>query len=99
MSKGASDRILVEGVVITPEHIAPALSVMRRYRFTANDVIGSLTKAGVPLPQARRAADRLIQRQRKAGEIVFNSSGATRDRAWTYRHHPAHQPARRSNSE
>lgn len=95
MAEEAHKPITVEGVVIEEHQVAAAISVMRRYRFTVGDVVDALRKSGVPSVQAYRGADRLIQRERKAGMIVFNKSGVAGKRTWTYKLHSAHRPARR----
>lgn len=70
----------VDGVIIPMEALDKARRYMaRRSRFTAldvTDVIGAgLEECGMPgqVDVACRAADRLLQQERKAGRIVFIS--------------------------
>lgn len=68
----------VYGVEITEKQQHAALVVMRRHRiFIAKQVQEALIVAGVPKTSHRnsiaiRAADKLIQRERKAGWIIYH---------------------------
>lgn len=68
----------VHGVEITAEQIDKANQRMMEGPFTAYQIIVTLERAGVPDKGdvAMRAADRLIQKARKAGKIEF------RDKQW-----------------
>lgn len=68
----------VHGVEITEDQIEQAHRRMMEAPFTANQIIATLERAGVPDKGdvAMRAADRLIQKARKAGKVEF------RDRQW-----------------
>ena len=70
----------VEGYEVTPEQISAALAFMDRMDgpmhlpFTRNDLFEHLTQVGVPCvgyTVAYRVADRIIQKERKAGHIEF----------------------------
>jgi hypothetical protein len=63
----------IYGVKISEEQINAAVRSMRG-TFTMVDVIHALCRAGVAAegPVAARAADRLLQRERKAGRIRCN---------------------------
>jgi hypothetical protein len=65
------------GVEITPTQITVGLSAMRG-RFAMADVVAALVSAGVPVMRnaaftpeyvAARTADKLLQRERRAGRI------------------------------
>jgi hypothetical protein len=59
----------VLGTEITDEQIAAGVAAMRGH-FRMADVFGALQRAGVKgTGVADRAADRLLQRERKAGRI------------------------------
>jgi hypothetical protein len=64
----------VLGVGITAEQRDAALAVMHQ-PFVAMQVEGAFMRAGVPRAEgiAMRAADRLIQSERKAGRIKFRA--------------------------
>lgn len=65
----------VKGIEITEEQVA-AMSVVMTERFRSADLIAAAEHAGVPKGEiAMRAADRLIQQQRKAGKIQIIKSG------------------------
>ncbi len=68
----------VHGVEITEEQIEKARQRMMEGPFTALQIIVVLERAGVPGngDVAMRAADRLVQKNRKAGKIAF------RDKQW-----------------
>lgn len=78
----------VQGIEITTEQISAGLAVMTKKVFTKNDVLAALCKAGVPysVPNGsrhptivgERAADSLLQRERRAGRIK-----AVTNRTWT----------------
>lgn len=69
----------IYGVVITAEQQAAVVSLMAANRvFMAGDVEIWLQRNGVPdrvdrKPIAYRGADRLIQQQRKAGNITYEN--------------------------
>jgi hypothetical protein len=72
--------VKVDGVVVPVEALDKARRYMaRRSRFTATNVMGviveALHEAGMSgqVDVAYRAADRLLQQERKAGRIVFMS--------------------------
>lgn len=62
----------VYGVEITPAQINTAVSRMKDGPFVAAWIEDELKLYGVPDHVAYRAADRIIQRERKAGHIMFN---------------------------
>ena len=66
----------VLGHEITDEQIAAGLAVMSGH-FRLITVVGSLVRAGVPADGyvANRAANRLLQRERKAGRIEVAGPG------------------------
>lgn len=76
----------VFGVAITDDQQAAALAAMQG-EFKMMNVVSALVRAGVDVhgPVAGRAADRLLQRERKAGRIkaVDNKNWVTMPR------HPA----------
>lgn len=65
--------MIVRSVTITPEQIAAAKARMAKGPFVLLNITRSLIDAGVPEENgvAYRAADRLIQVQRKAGLVEF----------------------------
>lgn len=67
--------MIVNGVAITAEQIEAGKARMTQGPFTYFDIQSALCKAGVPEADsvAYRAADRLMQIQRKAGLIKFKS--------------------------
>lgn len=65
----------VKGVEITEQQLAAMLQAMGE-RFRAADVMAAAEAAGVQKGEvAMRAADRLLQKQRKAGKIKIIASG------------------------
>lgn len=65
----------VKGVEVTEAQIQIILSAMQK-RFRAADVVAAAEAAGVAKGEvAMRAADRLIQKQRKAKQIRIVDSG------------------------
>lgn len=66
----------VKGIEISEEQIAAMLKVMGGKRWRASDITVAAEAAGVtPGGVAMRAADRLIQQQRKARKIKIIDSG------------------------
>ncbi|MBB4861579.1 putative flavoprotein YhiN [Pseudomonas nitritireducens] len=76
--------MVIHGITITPEQIAAGLERMKQGEFTTRDIEKTLINLGVPekvevegkiLPKecANRVADRLLQRERKAGNLVFKN--------------------------
>lgn len=65
--------MIVRSVTITPEQIAAATARMASGPFVLLNITRSLIDAGVPEANgvAYRAADRLIQAQRKAGLVEY----------------------------
>ena len=62
------------GIEITEEQVAAGLAVMAR-PFKAMELEGALRRAGVPEEaNPSRVADKLLQRERKAGRIRFTSN-------------------------
>lgn len=65
------------GVTITPEQEAAAIARMREGPFVSRNIEGALTRAGVVdvdrFPVVMRTADKLLQRERKAGRIRFEA--------------------------
>jgi hypothetical protein len=61
----------VYGVEVTEDQLRAGVAAMIG-EFRMSDVLNALTAAGVSYPRgvAGRAADRLLQRERKAGRIV-----------------------------
>jgi hypothetical protein len=65
----------VKGVEITAEQVA-AMSAAMTEQFRSADIIAAAEEAGVPKGEiAMRAADRIVQQQRKAGKIQIVKSG------------------------
>jgi hypothetical protein len=60
----------VRGYELTDEQITAGVAAMRD-TFVMMDIVGALSRAGVPTAHwiANRAADRLLQNERKAGRI------------------------------
>ena len=67
--------MVVNGVAITPEQIEAGKARMTQGPFTYLEIQRALMNAGVPEADsvAYRAADRLMQLQRKAGLIEFRA--------------------------
>lgn len=62
----------VAGETISCEHIGAALDFIRDHaEFTFMQVGGALYRAGVSWDNHDRAADRLLQRLRKSGQVKF----------------------------
>ena len=63
----------VRGIEITQEQIDVAVSRMKSVEFSFFEIVKLLEKAGVPGADgvSDRAADRLIQRERKAGNVRY----------------------------
>lgn len=73
--------MIVHGISVCDAQLGAALDRMKAGAFTLGDLVDCLVSAGVPLKShvgflardvAGRAADRLIQRERKAGRIVLD---------------------------
>lgn len=79
-------KMTVYGVEVTDEQQAAGVAAMSG-SFTMMDVLGALAQAGVPARRgvAARAADRLLQRERKAGRIR-----AVNNKNWQAVAEPAH---------
>ena len=65
----------VLGHTVSPETEAACLARMRAGWFTAGMIEDCAHKAGAPLIVCDSIADRLIQRERKAGHIVRHGKG------------------------
>ncbi len=66
--------MIVEKVFISDEQIISVSKAMRRLsKFTYADVQRAFVEFGVDRQTAYRAADRWLQRKRKAGEILFKA--------------------------
>jgi hypothetical protein len=63
----------IEGEVVTEAQIAAGLAAMNNDGggFGYNQVKAAMIAAGCPADTAYRAADRLLQRERRAGRIEF----------------------------
>lgn len=63
----------VEGIEFHEHIIDHALSAMNRAGFTLSELAGSIERSGGPYPlyTANRAADRTLQKLRKAGVIEW----------------------------
>lgn len=74
----------VEGVEIAEETIQKALNAQRDRKapFTFYALTAALWEAGVPKHPAYRCADRVLQRERKAGRMRFVRIG--RDTFWSF---------------
>lgn len=64
-------KMTVEGEVVTEAQIAAGLSAISKGDFVAKDVEKAMLTAGCSEAVAYRGADRLIQREKKAGRIVW----------------------------
>lgn len=66
--------MMVEGVFISDEQICSTSKVMRRLKeFTYAEVQSAFAVSGVDRQATYRAADRWLQKRRKAGDIIFKS--------------------------
>ena len=65
----------VLGVTVTPAIESACRAKMRKGWFTASMIEDRAHKAGAPLIVCDSIADRLIQRERKAGHIVRHGKG------------------------
>ena len=76
----------VDGEEITAAQIERALGEISGSGdpFTFRDLIGALCRVGVSRGASDRAADRILQRERKAGRIDWVQIG--RDKFWTFLH-------------
>ena len=63
------------GYTVSPETEAACLARMRKEWFTALQVADTANDLGVPFAKDYRFADRLIQRERKAGRIERYGKG------------------------
>jgi len=65
----------VLGHTVSPETEAACIEFMRKGWFTAQQVADTAHAQGVPFAKDYRFADRLIQRERKAGNIARQGKG------------------------
>ena len=63
------------GVIVTPEIESACLERMRAGWFVAVEIADIVAKLGIPWAIDYRVAGRLIQRERKAGNIVRHGKG------------------------
>jgi len=72
----------VNGIEITQAQIDGAIAFMRKGPFKAADLVKEMERLGVPAEKdaAYRGADRLIQQQRKRGNITVDRY----TRSWTW---------------